>query len=103
MSYSPGRMKFGAFFAPMHPNTVNPTLAIERDIALIQWLDELTYDEAWIGEHHSGAYECIASPEVFIATTAERTKHIRLATGVSSLSYHHPLILADRIAASAAA
>jgi limonene 1,2-monooxygenase len=98
MSYSPGRMKFGAFFAPMQPNTVNPTLAIERDIALIQWMDELTYDEAWIGEHHSGAYECIASPEVFIATTAERTKHIRLATGVSSLSYHHPLILADRIA-----
>ena len=96
--YSPGRMKFGAFFAPFHGNTVNPTLGFERDFQLIQWLDELTYDEAWVGEHHSGAYECIASPEVFIATAAERTKHIRLATGVSSLSYHHPLILADRIA-----
>ena len=91
-------MKFGAFFAPFHGNTVNPTLGFERDFQLIQWLDELTYDEAWVGEHHSGAYECIASPEVFIATAAERTKHIRLATGVSSLSYHHPLILADRIA-----
>ena len=95
---SPGRMKFGAFFAPFHGDTVNPTLAFERDFQLIQWLDELTYDEAWVGEHHSGAYECIASPEVFLATAAERTRHIRLATGVSSLSYHHPLILADRIA-----
>ncbi len=93
-----GRMKFGAFFAPFHGNTVNPTLGFERDFSLIQWLDELTYDEAWVGEHHSGAYECIASPEVFLATAAERTKHIRLATGVSSLSYHHPLVLADRIA-----
>lgn len=95
--YSPKRMKFGAFFAPLHPYRVNPTLALERDFELIKWMDELTFDEAWIGEHHSGAYECIASPEVFIATAAERTKHIRLATGVSSLSYHHPLVLADRI------
>ncbi len=52
-----------------------------------------------VGEHHSGAYECIASPEVFLAVGRRNgTKHIRLATGVSSLSYHHPLILADRIA-----
>lgn len=98
MYYRPNRMRFGAFFAPFHSERVNPTLALERDFDLIKWMDELSFDEAWIGEHHSGAYECIASPEVFIATAAERTKHIRLGTGVSSLSYHHPLILADRIA-----
>lgn len=97
MNPTPKRMKFGAFFAPFHSDKINPTLAIERDMELIEWLDKLSYDEAWIGEHHSGAYECIASPEVFIATVAERTRHIRLATGVSSLSYHHPLVLADRI------
>ena len=34
---------------------------------------------------------------MFIAVAAERTKHIRLGTGVSSLPYHHPLMLADRI------
>jgi limonene 1,2-monooxygenase len=34
---------------------------------------------------------------VFIAGAAERTKRIRLGTGVSSLPYHHPLMLADRI------
>ncbi|WP_198351184.1 LLM class flavin-dependent oxidoreductase [Flavisphingomonas formosensis] len=93
-----GRMRFGAFFAPFHSEAVNPTLAFERDFELIEWLDRLTYDEAWVGEHHSGAYECIASPEVFLAIAGERTRHIRLATGVSSLAYHHPLVLADRIA-----
>lgn len=98
MTFKPKKMRFGAFFAPFHNNRTSPTFALERDLDLVKFLDEMDYDEAWIGEHHSGAYECIASPEVFIATAAERTKHIKLATGVSSLSYHQPLILADRIA-----
>jgi len=61
-------------------------------------MDRLGYDEAWIGEHHSAGYETIASPELFIASAIERTRTIRLGTGVSSLPYHHPLMLADRIA-----
>mgnify|MGYP001551353786 CR=1 FL=1 len=93
----PQRLRFGAFIAPFHPIDENPTLAIQRDLELVEWLDRLGYDEAWIGEHHSAAYELIASPEVFIAAAAERTRHIRLGTGVSSLPYHHPLMLADRI------
>ena len=93
----PQRLRFGAFIAPFHPLDENPTLAIQRDLELVQWMDQLGFDEAWIGEHHSAAYELIASPEVFIAAAAERTKHIRLGTGVSSLPYHHPLMLADRI------
>ncbi|HEY1753174.1 MAG TPA: LLM class flavin-dependent oxidoreductase, partial [Caulobacteraceae bacterium] len=91
------RLRFGAFIAPFHPLDENPTLAIQRDLELVEHLDRLGYDEAWIGEHHSAAYELIASPEVFIAAAAERTKHIRLGTGVSSLPYHHPFMLADRI------
>ena len=90
-------MKFGIFLAPFHPTGQSPTLALERDLELIQHLDRLGYDEAWIGEHHSAGFEIIASPEVFIATAAERTKHIKLGTGVSSLPYHHPLMLADRM------
>ncbi|MDE2488926.1 MAG: LLM class flavin-dependent oxidoreductase [Alphaproteobacteria bacterium] len=91
------RLRFGAFIAPFHPVDENPTLAIQRDLELVEWMDQLGYDEAWIGEHHSAGYELIASPEVFIAAAAERTKHIRLGTGVSSLPYHHPMMLADRI------
>ena len=88
-------LRFGIFLAPFHPPQRNPTLALERDLELIERLDELGYDEAWIGEHHSAGFEIIASPEVFIAAAAQRTKHIRLGTGVSSLPYHHPLMLAD--------
>lgn len=91
------KLRFGTFIAPFHPLRENPTQAIERDLDLVVHLDKLGYDEAWIGEHHSAGYELIASPELFIAFAAERTRNIRLGTGVSSLPYHHPLMLADRI------
>ena len=91
------KMKFGVFMAPFHRPGENPTLALERDLELIQWLDMLGFDEAYIGEHHSAGWETIASPEVFIATAAERTRHIRLGTGVISLPYHHPLMVANRM------
>jgi limonene 1,2-monooxygenase len=90
-------MKFGVFMAPFHPTGQNPTYALDRDIALIEHLDRLGFDEAWIGEHHSGGYEIIASPEIFIATVAQRTQRIRLGTGVVSLPYHHPFMTAQRI------
>ena len=72
----PARLKFGIFMAPFHPLGEDPTLALERDLELLQWLDYLDFDEAWIGEHHSAGWETIASPELFIATAAERTKHL---------------------------
>jgi len=90
-------LHFGIFLAPFHAVGQSPTLALERDLQLIEHLDELGFDEAWIGEHHSAGYEIIASPEVFIAAVAQRTRHIRLGTGVSSLPYHHPFMLADRL------
>lgn len=90
-------LRFGIFLAPFHPVGQNPTLALERDLELVVRIDQLGFDEAWFGEHHSAGYEIIASPEVFIATVAQRTRHIMLGTGVSSLPYHHPFMLADRM------
>jgi limonene 1,2-monooxygenase len=83
--------------APFHQLGEDPTLALERDLELLQWLDYLGFDEAWIGEHHSAGWEIIASPEVFIGVAAERTKHIKLGTGVVSLPYHNPLMVANRM------
>ncbi len=90
-------LQFGIFLAPFHPVGQNPTLALERDLELVVRLDQLGFDEAWFGEHHSAGYEIIASPEVFIGVVSQRTRNIRLGTGVSSLPYHHPFILADRM------
>src|SRR5919106_3139357 len=89
-------MKFGIFLAPFHRLGENPTLAMARDMELVQWLDWLGYDEAWIGEHHSAGWEVIASPEIFIAEAAHRTRTIKLGSGVTSLPYHHPFLVAQR-------
>lgn len=91
----PERMSFGIFMGPFHRVGENPTLALDRDLELVQWLDSLGFDEAWIGEHHSAGWEIISSPEIFIAAAAERTRHIKLGTGVISLPYHHPFMVAN--------
>src|SRR5271167_2656751 len=90
-------LRSGIFLAPFHALDENPILALERDMELLQHLDALNYSEAWIGEHHSGGFEIIASPELFIANVAQRTRRIRLGTGVVLLPYHHPLMVADRM------
>jgi limonene 1,2-monooxygenase len=90
-------MRFGIFLAPFHKPGINPTLALEQDLELVQWLDRCGYDEAWCGEHHSAGTEISASPEIFMAVASQRTRHIRLGTGVVSVSYHNPLWVAERI------
>lgn len=90
------RMRFGIFMAPFHPAGINPTVLIDGDLELIDHLDRLGFDEAWIGEHHSAGTEIIASPEIFIAAAAQRTQRIKLGTGVVSASYHNPLWVAER-------
>jgi limonene 1,2-monooxygenase len=97
MPATPAPLRFGAFFAPFHPVGQSPTLALEYDLDRVVALDRLGYDEAWFGEHHSGGYEIIGCPEIFIAMAAERTRHIMLGTGVVSLPYHHPWLVADRM------
>ena len=91
------RIRFGTFLAPFHSVRENPTLAFDRDLALVDHLDRLGFDEVWVGEHHSGGMEIIASPEIFIAAAAERTRRIMLGTGVVTLPYHHPFLVAERI------
>ena len=90
-------IKFGAFLAPHHPIGENPFLQMRSDLVLVEHMDRLGFDEFWCGEHHSTGWEVIASPELFLAAAAERTHRIRLGTGVVSLPYHHPFMVAQRM------
>jgi limonene 1,2-monooxygenase len=90
-------LKFGTFLASFHcPVGQDPTAAYERDLEVIQHMDKLGFEEAWIGEHHSCGHELIPDPMIFIAWAANQTRHIKLGTGVLSLPYHNPLWVADR-------
>src|SRR5689334_23369175 len=92
------RMRFGIFLPPHHvPVGQNPTYSLHRDVELVQLLDRMGFDEAWFGEHHSCGVEPIGDPMLFIAHTAQVTRHIKLGTGVVSLPYHNPFTVADRL------
>lgn len=91
------RLTFGTFLAPYHPVRESPITTFERDLELIEWCERWGFHEAWVGEHHSGAWENISDPVVFLAAAGQRTSRIRLGTGVVSLPYHHPLMVADRM------
>jgi limonene 1,2-monooxygenase len=93
-----GPMRFGLFFAPFHSARLDPTYAFERDLMLAEHLDRIGFEEIWFGEHHSGAMEMSAAPELMIAAAAQRTKWIRLGTGVKSLPFHNPFMLAEAMA-----
>lgn len=90
-------MKFGALLFPFHHPAEDPTLQLEQDLELAEHCDRLGFDEFWFGEHHSGGWQIIASPELMIAAAAQRTQRISLGTGVATLAYHQPFLLLDRI------
>lgn len=91
------KLKLGLFIAPFHGLNENPTLCLERDLQLAEYAEEIGLAEVWYGEHHSGGYEIIMSPELMVAAAAQRTHRIKLGTGVISLPYHNPLTTANRI------
>ena len=97
LSYD-GPLRFGLFLAPFQWARLTPTYAFERDLMLAEHLDRIDFDEIWFGEHHSGAMEMISTPELMVAAAAQRTKFIRLGTGVKSLPFNNPLMVAEAMA-----
>ena len=91
-------LRFSLFLQPIHAPSENPTLALERDLEMIAYWDALGFDEVWVGEHHSSGWQYVASPEIFIATAASRTRHIKFASGVVPLAVHNPLFVAENFA-----
>ncbi|CAN5204654.1 LLM class flavin-dependent oxidoreductase [soil metagenome] len=92
------RLRFGAFVPPHHvPVNQNPTYSLQRDVEIVQIMEDAGFEEAWFGEHHSCGVEPIGDPLMFIAHVANLTKRIKLGSGVLSLPYHNPLWVADRM------
>jgi limonene 1,2-monooxygenase len=88
---------FGCFLPPLHDPRVSPCVALRRDIELCALVDDLGFDEVWLGEHHSSGWSTLSAPDLLIAALARETRRIRFATGVIPLPYHHPVHTAERI------
>jgi alkanesulfonate monooxygenase SsuD/methylene tetrahydromethanopterin reductase-like flavin-dependent oxidoreductase (luciferase family) len=91
-------MRLGYFAMPLHPPGSDPAATMDEDLAQLVTLERLGFVEAWIGEHFTAQWENIPCPDLFIAKALGMTRTITLATGVSCLPSHDPLMLAQRIA-----
>ncbi len=91
-------MKFGAFLMPSHPPERSIRDGQLRDLKDLELLESLGFEEAWIGEHFTAAWEPCPAPDLLIAQALLRTKRIRLGPLGHLLPFHHPVELAHRVA-----
>jgi alkanesulfonate monooxygenase SsuD/methylene tetrahydromethanopterin reductase-like flavin-dependent oxidoreductase (luciferase family) len=91
-------MKLGALLMPSHPPECSIREGQKRDLEEIERLDALGFEEAWIGEHFTAAWEPCPAPDLLIAQALLKTERIRLGPLGHLLPYHNPVELAHRVA-----
>ena len=91
-------MRLGALLMPSHPPERDIGEGQAWDLEEIVRLDALGFDEAWVGEHFTAAWEPCPAPDLLIARALGSTRRIRLGPLGHLLPYHHPVELAHRVA-----
>jgi alkanesulfonate monooxygenase SsuD/methylene tetrahydromethanopterin reductase-like flavin-dependent oxidoreductase (luciferase family) len=92
-------VKFGLFYqlpcAPDQSEAVRYNETVEQVILA----DEIGFDTAWLAElHFFRPFSIMPAPLIVATAIAQRTRRIRIGTGVSLLPFHHPLRLAAEAA-----
>ena len=92
-------MKFGVLYIPDYYPAVHKTAShyYGEMMEQIECEEELGFDGVFFAEHYVGGY-AFPSPPVFAAAVAQRTKRIRLGTGVTLLPLSNPIRLAEEYA-----
>lgn len=93
-----GALKVGSLLMPSHPPERAISDGIGQDLEELVRLDRLGFEEAWIGEHFTAAWEPCPAPDLLIAQALTRTERLRLGPLGHLLPYHHPVELAHRVA-----
>ncbi len=69
--------------------------AYAEQIGLVQLVEKLGFDEAWVAEHHFNPDAASASCLAILANLAARTDRIRLGSAASLLPFHNPIQIAE--------
>jgi alkanesulfonate monooxygenase SsuD/methylene tetrahydromethanopterin reductase-like flavin-dependent oxidoreductase (luciferase family) len=82
---------------PLHPpgRAMHESLAEDAEKSLLA--DRPGFDDLWIGGHFSASSEPVASPMMFMAALAPRSR-LAFATGMINLPDHHPAMVAAEVA-----
>jgi alkanesulfonate monooxygenase SsuD/methylene tetrahydromethanopterin reductase-like flavin-dependent oxidoreductase (luciferase family) len=83
---------------PMHPLGRDWSATLEEDRQAVILADRLGFHDAFIGEHLTDRQENVTNSLLFLATLIPQTSRIRLGTGTTNLSHHHPVLVAAHAA-----
>jgi len=89
-------MKFGVFDHMDHAGTPLGQLYADR-LQLLEAYDRAGLHGYHLAEHHSTPLGCAASPGLFLAAAAQRTRTLRFGPLVYLLPFYHPLRLIEEI------
>jgi alkanesulfonate monooxygenase SsuD/methylene tetrahydromethanopterin reductase-like flavin-dependent oxidoreductase (luciferase family) len=90
-------VKFGIFFIGDNYPTERSNADFYAELLdQVGYAEELGFDSVWFAEHHfHEKYGVCPSPPVLMAAAAQRTRRIRLGSGVTLLPFHNPLRVAE--------
>lgn len=93
-------LDFGAFQMPEIRPERNWTLYHKQIVREAELVEELGFDEYWVGEHHTKAHESVPDPLMMLARIGEATDRIRLGPATVNLTYeiNDPFNVAEKLA-----
>ncbi|MBQ10450.1 MAG: hypothetical protein CMJ45_02745 [Planctomyces sp.] len=91
-------MQFGLFYEWPNPELRNWKTLYEEGVEEIQYSEEMGFDYCLIAEHHFSNYGNSPAPLLQALNIGQRTKHIKIATGIIVVPIWNPLRLAEEVA-----
>lgn len=77
------------------PKDGNYKTAIDRTVAMAQYLEQTGYSRIWVAEHHNMPFVASSATAVLITHIAGQTKSIRVGSGGIMLPNHSTLSVAE--------
>ena len=91
-------MQFGLFYEWPNPTLRNWKTLFEEGMEQIQYSEEMGFDYCLIAEHHFSNYGNSPAPLLQALSVGQRTRRIKIATGILVLPIWDPLRLAEEVA-----
>ena len=91
-------MKFGLFYEWPNPTLRNWKTLFEEGVEQIRYSEEMGFDYCLIAEHHFSNYGNSPSPLLQALYIGQRTKRLKIATGILVLPIWQPLRLSEEVA-----
>lgn len=91
-------MKFSLFYIPACKEGSTYAREYEEFIEQCQAADELGFDTVFLAEHHFSRVGICPDPLMILTAVAQKTRRIRLGTGICIMPFHNPIRLAEQAA-----